>query len=546
MRIAIITLPAALLSAAVAGQDAKIITVSDEVSPVPGAALISDYHGPVPTHAVADGNIPQMPGFPVQVGGHGNFAPSRGLVFADLDSDGDLEIVTSSTDGFVYAWDNAGNMMPGFPINVIELPQYAPSVDDLDGDGDVEIVQFTRGLTSGGRMYIFDHLGNTLPGFPLSLSNNNIASCPTMYDLDGDGVMEILAGERAYPIGYLRVIEIDGTQWGGNWPVVLDHVPTGSAAVGDVDDDGAVEIFYMSYDSMYLLETDGTALAGWPKQIPSCNFSYQSAALADLDGDGDLEIVVGAHKNAAGCYVFHHDGTSYPGWPKYYGTWTYCPPTVTDLEGDGELEILGGRAGYVSGYSDCFWAWTSAGAVKPGFPYGQSHGGGSEGPLTTADINGDGVLEIFADHNIMVEDKGFLFGVDANGADLPGFPLRPPGFTYMNGATVGDVDNDGDFELGVVAYSGTIVSISLYDLPDMSTPTDRDWKVYHARNRRGGWYPVASPCPADVNGDKTVNLLDLLAVLAAWGATSGPEDINGDGVVNVLDLLEVLGQWGPC
>jgi hypothetical protein len=55
-----------------------------------------------------------------------------------------------------------------------------------------------------------------------------------------------------------------------------------------------------------------------------------------------------------------------------------------------------------------------------------------------------------------------------------------------------------------------------------------------------------SACPADVNGDSIVDVLDLLAVLAAWGAAGGPEDINGDGIVNVLDLLEVLGAWGPC
>ena len=54
------------------------------------------------------------------------------------------------------------------------------------------------------------------------------------------------------------------------------------------------------------------------------------------------------------------------------------------------------------------------------------------------------------------------------------------------------------------------------------------------------------PCAADVNGDGVVDVLDLLIVLAAWGATSGPEDINGDGIVNVLDLLEVLAAWGPC
>jgi hypothetical protein len=55
-----------------------------------------------------------------------------------------------------------------------------------------------------------------------------------------------------------------------------------------------------------------------------------------------------------------------------------------------------------------------------------------------------------------------------------------------------------------------------------------------------------TPCPADVNGDAVVDVLDLLAVLAAWGNTGGPEDINGDGVVDVLDLLDLLAAWGPC
>ena len=54
------------------------------------------------------------------------------------------------------------------------------------------------------------------------------------------------------------------------------------------------------------------------------------------------------------------------------------------------------------------------------------------------------------------------------------------------------------------------------------------------------------PCPADVNGDGVVDVLDLLALLAAWGNAGGPEDINGDGIVDVLDLLELLAAWGPC
>ena len=54
------------------------------------------------------------------------------------------------------------------------------------------------------------------------------------------------------------------------------------------------------------------------------------------------------------------------------------------------------------------------------------------------------------------------------------------------------------------------------------------------------------PCPEDVNGDDVVNVLDLLAVIAAWGAGGGPEDVNNDGTVDVLDLLAVIAAWGPC
>ena len=56
----------------------------------------------------------------------------------------------------------------------------------------------------------------------------------------------------------------------------------------------------------------------------------------------------------------------------------------------------------------------------------------------------------------------------------------------------------------------------------------------------------SSGCPADVNGDGIVSVLDLLCVLSAWGAFGCPEDINGDGIVDVQDLLELLASWGPC
>lgn len=58
------------------------------------------------------------------------------------------------------------------------------------------------------------------------------------------------------------------------------------------------------------------------------------------------------------------------------------------------------------------------------------------------------------------------------------------------------------------------------------------------------------PRPADINGDSTVDVLDLLAVIGAWGpcvpGTICTADVNFDCTVNVLDLLAVTGAWGPC
>ncbi len=54
-------------------------------------------------------------------------------------------------------------------------------------------------------------------------------------------------------------------------------------------------------------------------------------------------------------------------------------------------------------------------------------------------------------------------------------------------------------------------------------------------------------CPADLDGDGSVAVPDLLALLAAWGPNPGhPADLDGDGSVAVPDLLELLSAWGPC
>lgn len=61
-------------------------------------------------------------------------------------------------------------------------------------------------------------------------------------------------------------------------------------------------------------------------------------------------------------------------------------------------------------------------------------------------------------------------------------------------------------------------------------------------------YRAAQPCPADLDGDRTVSGADIGVLLGAWGACTGPcaADLNGDGFVSGADLGVVLGAWGSC
>jgi hypothetical protein len=58
--------------------------------------------------------------------------------------------------------------------------------------------------------------------------------------------------------------------------------------------------------------------------------------------------------------------------------------------------------------------------------------------------------------------------------------------------------------------------------------------------------PSSPDCPADVTGDGSIDVEDLVEVVLNWGPCDCPADVTGDGVVDVEDLVEVILGWGPC
>jgi hypothetical protein len=107
-----------------------------------------------------------------------------------------------------------------------------------------------------------------------------------------------------------------------------------------------------------------------------------------------------------------------------------------------------------------------------------------------------------------------------------------------------DLDEDGDTEEAIpFDLDGNPRFVDDPDTPDTGVPGNGHDEVVDM----GAYeYQVAPPCPADINADGTVNVSDLLLVLAAWGDSAGPCDITCDGRVGVDDLLVILGSWGPC
>lgn len=512
------------------------MSVSGPAAEVPGLAEVRAVAGAAPVFSASD--LPLMPGWPVKVA-MGSFSPTRGVALADLDGDGRQEVILATSAGQVHVWRYDGSYFPGWPVSVpTGYGQYTVSVADVDRDGSLDIAVGTRVFTSGsGPVYLFDTGGNIKPGWPFAGAGGYFNEAPTLADIDGDDTLEIIIAERVYPLGYLYVLRHDGRVQPGAWPCTLDHVPATGASVADLDGDGTVEIVQASYNSLYVFQPDGSVRPGWPRTMPDGrNWSYQSPALADIDGDDTLEIVTAMHKEGGGAYVFRHDGTTQPGWPRSYSNWTYCPPTVADLYRDGDLKVLCGVSAGLSGSYDILHAHDDDGSSLPGFPF-VSQTGSNEPNLTVADIDGDGDMEIiFTSNRIASADSlGYVYALHHDGAMVAGFPLRPWGFTYLNGPNVADVNGDGMMDIVAVSSHANRIDVTIWETGVRFDRQSWEWPTYQFDMARTGWYRSPETGVAEAPSRPAA------AARAAFGTGRVRFALAGDGPVRA-ELYDPTGR----
>lgn len=233
---------------------------------------------------------------------------------ADLDGDGDLDLLLANKidpdsleTSRIYRFENIGTARkPVFQLRDALPPagefHYSPALVDLDGDGDLDLVTGTW----RDRIQLYRNEGSRRePRFVLADTalvriTRGSNTTPAFGDLDGDGDLDLVIGEASGPLNYYRNT---GTAQTPAFELVSDHwldIDVGrrsAPTLVDLDHDGDLDLLVGSEGSgLFLYRNVGTRTEPRFERDPSFAVPVQGYAvpvLGDLDGDGDLDMLVG-------------------------------------------------------------------------------------------------------------------------------------------------------------------------------------------------------------------------------------------------------------
>jgi hypothetical protein len=429
--------------------------------------------------------------------------------FIDIDGDGDLDLFYLDSDGTFGLYKNVGTAeSPNFVLSFDTIPGLSFSnwfyfVDinadrkyDLFTGGAANYIEFRKNIGTFSSPF-FELAKDTLfdsDGQPIF---SEFASNPMLFDVDTDGDFDFISGNS---IGTLTFYENIGTQaefnfkfisnfWqdiiiiGGAKPAESEHHGASALDMADIDNDGDLDLFWGDFfsRSLYFLRNDGTPAepninllyTAYPQNSDSVQTSgFNMPRLVDIDNDGDLDLFVSVlyDPTVPQSLIFYENIGSAEtpdlrkiteNYLKTLDVGTQSVPVFADIDNDGDLDLFIGSAKNPNGTLYYFENTGSNSSAE--YFLRDSAFFGIQGELSIApafgDLDGDGDLDL------LIGNFDGTIGLYNNQGtpDNPDFHfagnLRSIGDTIIDIGIYArpyliDIDDDGDLDLAVGGFNG--------------------------------------------------------------------------------------------
>jgi len=334
-----------------------------------------------------------------------NNLPSADFAFpVDMDGDGDMDAVSSSQYDYRIVWFENDGTGGGWTEHVVIDAGIFGCVypGDIDLDGDIDLIGANK--ASGGRGIEWfrndDGVGDSWTRFRIAYWGMPVFVCCT--DIDGDDTLEVVApswidphqitwwesttwppdtswtshvvsggvdkGRELYPIdldqdGDMDIVSADQSSYGVKWFENLDGVGLSwdshqigayqdiarSAHAADIDGDGDIDVVMCCSDIggqlLVWYENRDSIGTDWQRQVLSSDLSYpRGVHAADMTGDGFTDIILALHQTSTAkrIYLYRNVDGSGDQWARFqvaYGSW-FEDLDVADFNGDEEPDIL--------------------------------------------------------------------------------------------------------------------------------------------------------------------------------------------------------------
>jgi len=422
---------------------------------------------------------------------------------ADIDGDGDLDVLGAAFNGNAIAWwensDGAGTVWTQHSIAVAFDGATSVYAADVDGDGDLDVL----GAARSGDIAWWENSDGAGTVWVQHAIETDFSDASSVYaaDIDGDGDLDVLGG-RPNNLGMVwwENSDSEGTVWTKH--VIADFYAI-SVYAADVDGDGELDVLGAARDGgARAIESIAwwkwKPVRAWPQHTVAADFNgARSVYAADIDGDGDQDMLGAARFGDAIAWWENSDGKGTV-WTEHSIAVAFDGATsvyAADVDGDGDLDVLG-----AAGFGNAIVWWENSdgkGTVWPPHTVAADFAGASS--VYAADVDGDGDLDVLG---AAFNGNAIAWWENSAGAGTVWIPHPIGGFENAQSVYAADVDGDGDLDV-LGARSGGDRYIAWWE---NSTGAGTVWTGH---NVTGCCTSAGSPSvsAADIDGDGHLDIL---------------------------------------